>query len=169
MTKEDFIGKIKNWSNHRIFLWEALEATKHLGLPVLELGCGMGSTPFLRQYCADNSLELVTFDSNKDWAEKMGSIYLENWDTNIWFHTHYYGVVLIDEAPGEHRKDAIEMFIQFPNRGQVLIVHDSEPAADAGYQVRTPLSKFKYNIDYESQAAWTTAASNFIDVTKFTW
>jgi hypothetical protein len=171
MTKEEFLKDVGNWSNHRYLLWPALEATKHLKLPVLELGCGDGSTPFLRKYCADNGLALRSFDSNKEWAKKMDVAHCPNWDTMEWFYKQRYSVVLVDESPGEHRKVSIELFLRYPEHAKILVVHDSEPKGwnASDYQVRPLFDRFKYVLDYESPkpGAWATAVSNFINVRKF--
>jgi hypothetical protein len=165
MTKEEFLQDVGNWSNHRHLLWPALEATKHLKLPVLELGCGDGSTPYLRKYCEANGLELFSYDYNKEWAAKFNAPHVTNWDNIAW--RKEYGVVLVDESPGEHRKESIKMLLH----AKIVVVHDSEPKGwnASDYQVRPVFSKFKYMIDYEAEkpGAWATALSNFINVTKF--
>jgi hypothetical protein len=165
MTKEEFLEGVGNWSNHRHLLWPALEATKHLKLPVLELGCGDGSTPFLRKYCEANGLELFSYDYNKDWSGKYNVPHVTNWDNIPW--RKEYSVALIDESPGEHRKESIRLLMHV----KVLVVHDSEPKGwnASDYQVRPVFDKFKYVLDYESPkpGAWATALSNFINVTKF--
>ena len=74
------------------------------------------------------------------------------------------GLVFIDHAPGERRKIDIA---RFADKAQIIVCHDTEPAADHGYKMRVELKKFKYLIDYESDGAWATAVSNFYDVTKF--
>lgn len=157
MKKEEFLAITGNWSNHRYLLWAALEATKELKLPVLELGCGIGSTEYLRQYCKDEGLEFFTYDSNKEWAEKYGSTFVENWDTIPW--RKEWGVVLVDEAPGEHRKISLGLL----HHAQVVIAHDTEPAADHGYQMRAQLAKYRYMVDWTSEGAWASAVSNFIN------
>lgn len=171
MTKEQFTQITSNWDSHRPLLWEALEATKHLRLPVMELGAGFGSTPFLTEYCDDNGLELYSYDSKKEWCEKLKDYphvtYVENWDRlphsiNAWINA--YSVVLVDEAPGEHRKISIK---QLSQGAKIIVAHDTEPAADHGYKMRAELKKFKYLIDYETSGAWATAVSNYIDVTLF--
>lgn len=172
MTKSEFINGVSNWSNHRLLLWPALEATRHLNLPVLELGCGDGSTPYLRQYCEDNNLKFRSFDSNKEWAEKHGSTYLETWDSVQWFYKQQYSVVLIDESPGEHRREALQLFASYPIHFSIVIVHDSEPEGwnTSDYKVRPLFNKFNYVKDLESivkGGAWASALSNEIDVTKF--
>lgn len=169
MTKTDFIKDVANWSNHRYFLWEALEATKHLKLPVLELGCGDGSTPYLQQYCKENDLYLVSCDFNKNWAAKFEAAHIERWeDLPDTFWSREYSVALVDESPGEHRKESIQLL----TNTKIMVVHDSEPVGwnASDYQVRPLFSKFKYMKDLESierGGAWATALSNEIDVTKW--
>lgn len=163
MNKTEFTQITSNWDSHRPLLWEALEATKHLKLPVLELGCGEGSTPFLRKYCADEGLKLYSYDYKKEWAEKYRAVH-HNWINFFWGNK--YGVALIDESPGEHRKVSLQNV-----KAEVIVIHDSEPLGwnMSDYQVRPLFSKFKYVLDYEQPKPleWTTALSNSIDVTKF--
>lgn len=161
MTKEYFTQYESNWHSHRPLLWAALEATKHLRLPVLELGCGEGSTPRLQSYCKDNALQLLSYDYNADYARQYGGIHITNWDNLPW--RREYGVVLVDESPGEHRKISIENL----HHAKILVVHDTEPAADHGYRMRVELTKFKYMIDFQTDGAWASAVSNSIDVTKW--
>lgn len=159
MDKEKFCQITSNWDSHRPLLWEALEATKHLQLPVLELGCGDGSTPFLREYCNDNNLELFSYDYNKEWAAKFGVPHVSNWDNIPW--RKEYGVVLVDESPGEHRKISISKL----HHVKVLVAHDTEKAADHGYKMRAELLKYKYSIEYITDGAGAMAVSNFINIT----
>lgn len=171
MIKEEFLQGVENWSNHRYLLWPALEATKESKHPVLELGCGDGSTPFLKQYCKDNKRILKSLDSNKEWADKHGSIYLQTWDSMQWFYKQQYSVVLIDEAPGSHRKEALGLFAMYPIHFEIIVIHDSEPVGwnSSDYKVRPLFDQFKYVKDFESPkpGAWASALSNTIDVTKF--
>ena len=162
MKKEDFVVGIDNWSNHRLLLWPALEATKALGLPVLELGTGDGSTPFLQQYCKDEGLELFSYDFNYKWAQKFGAVHVSDWETLPW--RKEYGVVLCDESPGEQRRTSISKL----HHAKIIIVHDSEPAGwtAADYKVREEFDAYKYRVDLQAPKgqAWATALSNFIDL-----
>lgn len=165
--KHEFQKNIDSWSNHRYLLWPALEATKHIGLPVLELGCGNGSTPYLQQYCQDNGLELISYDFNKEWADKFGAIHVTDWDGIDW--DKKYSVVLVDESPGEHRKISIRNLV---NNALIVVVHDSEPKGwnASDYQVREEFPAYKFFHDmkpYEPEYPWATALSNFINVTEF--
>lgn len=161
MTQQDFVKGASNWDNHRHFLWRALECTSESGLPVLELGVGDGSTPFLRQYCNDSGRLLLSYDSNKEWALKFNAM-LTDFTINREIWQPEYSVVLVDHAPGEHRKKAIQLL-----DAQVIIIHDSEPKGwtAADYQVRELFPRFKYVADYKDGGAWTSALSNTIDVT----
>jgi hypothetical protein len=172
MTKEDFIKGSNGYGSHRPLLWEALQATKESKRPILELGAGENSTPFIRAYCLYQLRSSVHYDSNKKWAEKMNAKYCPDWDYLQWFYMKQYSVVLVDEAPGEHRKTTLEMFAWYPVHFEILVVHDSEPPGwnASDYQVRPLFSKFKYvkdDIPKEKGQPWTTALSQTIDVTKF--
>lgn len=160
MTKADFFRVFANWNSHLMLLWPALEVTKHLKLPVLELGSGMGSTAVLRQYCKDEGLEFVTYDDKAEYAKENDSIHVTDWANIPWRKD--YGVALVDHAPGEHRKIAIHLL----TNTKIIVCHDTEPAADYGYQMRAELDKFKFMIDYETPGAWASSVSNEIDVTK---
>lgn len=166
MTKQEFLKDITNWSSHRHLLWPALEATKHLRLPVMELGAGKGSTPYLMKYCADNGLEFLSYDFSKEWAEEMGSIHVTDWANQVEWKREY-SVVLCDESPGEHRKESLRLLTET----KVIVLHDSEPLGWNGgdYRVRPLFKNFKYFKDHTEPKphAWATALSNTIDVSKW--
>lgn len=162
MKKEEFLTDAgSNWNNHRHLLWPALEATKHLKLPVIELGCGHGSTPFLIKYCEANGLEFKCFDSSQEWAGKFNAEYVPDWNVAE-FYRKEYGLAFVDESPGENRKFSLKKL----HHVKIVVAHDTEPAADHGYQMRAEIAKYKYRIDYKSDGAWASAMSNFIDVSK---
>jgi len=168
MTKEEFIYGAGNWDNHRFLLWPALEETEGT---IIEMGMGNGSTRFLRKYAINNNRHLFSYENNLEWFEKFPlehsdfheMIYLSDWDL-VSNNIANPDVVFIDHAPGERRKIDI---VRFADKAKVIVCHDTEPAADHGYQMRAELAKFKYQIDYQSPGAWASAVSNFIDVTKF--
>lgn len=172
MTKEHFLLGVGNWSNHRYLLWDALEKTSG---DVIEMGCGDGSTPFLRQYCKDTGRKLYSYEGNQEWYNRMRQyeddtykiILLKGADVNgqIWDHvaaSHLNpSVVLIDHAPGERRKIDVKLFL---SKAQIIVMHDTEPAADHGYQMRQFKPQFKYWRDHTSEGAWASIASNFIPI-----
>lgn len=165
MTKEEFLLGVSNWSNHRHLLWDALQATNG---DVIELGCGDGSTPFLSLYCKARGRMLYSYEGNLDWWGLMQTyngeghrvIFAKDWDQVSVNHPNP-SVVLIDHSPGERRKIDIA---RFANQAQIIVAHDTEPAADHGYQMRDVLKTFKYMRDFKSEGAWASIASNFIPV-----
>jgi hypothetical protein len=178
MTKTEFLQNVNPWGNHRNLLWAALEATKALHLPVIELGSGPSSTPYLRQYCKDNGLPFETYETDRVWSTAMKSRLVLNWDSET-FWVNHYGVCLLDCAPGEYRKVALMKL-----KAEIIILHDSEPKGwnASDYQVRPLFKNFKYVIDEQPKdmknekghiinfakgSPWTSALSNTIDVTKF--
>lgn len=163
MTREDFIKNAGNWDNHRHFLWEALTCTSKSGFPVIELGVGDGSTPFLRQYCKDAGRVLLSFDSNREWALKYNAMLVDFTNSpQIW--KQQYSVALVDHAPGEHRKKALALL-----DAEIIVIHDSEPKGwtAADYRVREEFHRFKYVADWQDKGAWTSALSNIHDITHW--
>jgi len=156
-----------NWNSYRPFLYQALEMTK-TGL-VLEYGMGDGSTKLLHDYCKSRKRLLHSFESNHEWADKFQHLKTNKHvisvvtDWNMAFDKSAT-VVLIDHASGERRKEDVKKYAQ---TDAILIVHDTEPAADHGYQMRQYFDLYKYRKDYETNGAWATALSNKYDVTTF--
>ena len=147
-------------------LYKALESTKG---DVLELGTGYGSTNLLHDSCSKR--KLFSFEEKQDWLSKF--ISLESKNHKLTFVTDWRivkqnhpdaEVVFIDHAPGEDRKQMIE---DYKDTKGILVCHDTEPAADHGYQMRQHFSKFKYMVEVKTNGAWATALSNEIDIT--TW
>lgn len=166
MTKDEFLKDASAWGNHRTLLWHALEATKKSSLPILELGSGPSSTPYLRQYCRDEGILFQTYETDKNWATTMNSRWVANWDKEK-FWDEKFSTVLLDCAPGEYRKIALMKL-----NAEIIVLHDSEPVGwnASDYQVRPLFKNFKYYKDHipiEKGSPWTTALSNIIDVTKW--
>lgn len=157
MLKNDFLKNVSNENNHRLLLWHALEMTEGL---VVELGSGHGSTPYISKYCADAGREFKTYDSSPEWAQRMSSELVNDWNT---LQLSNVSVLLVDHAPGERRKIDI---VKYKDVADIIVVHDTEPAADHGYQVRQHFPKFKYIAEVKGMGAWATILSNKLDVRK---
>lgn len=148
----DFLKDVKNWDNHRPLLWWALKQTEDSTLPILEMGCGEGSTPYLQDYSYRTGRPLISYDNNKDWAEKYNAIYVKDW--NAVQHPNY-SVVLIDHAEGERRWIDIQ---QLSNKADYIVIHDSEPAA-TGYMLYKIWHLFPFRRDLKTDGAWATIVS----------
>lgn len=165
MTKQEFTYGVENWNNHLWLLWPALEATSG---DMVEFGMGYGSTNILRKYATETGRHLTSYENNLEWYEKFPFehsdnhelIYVSDWNS---VNQKDIDVMLIDHAPGERRKIDIA---KFANVAKIIVCHDTEPAADHGYQMRSELAKFKYQVDYQSPGAWASIVSNYVDVKK---
>lgn len=154
--------RILRYGTHIPILIKAMEMSKG---PVLELGSGFSSTPFLFWLCKDQGRKFVSYDNDQGWIEKVGYPieYVADWDkTDI--DSIHWSVVLIDHRPGERRPiDAARL----KDKADFIILHDSEPELDRfyGYEKIYPL--FKYRFDYTKFLPNTTVLSNLIDVRKY--
>lgn len=161
MTRQQFVGEVENWDNHRVFLWDALQLTKGL---VIELGMGKGSTNQLHEYCYQEGRELRSYDYDQEWAEAYYHLRTE-------LHTIEHcpdwnkisiecDLLFVDHSPGERRWVDIE---RAANKAKIIVIHDSEPEA-TGYMLDKVWPLFKYRKDYTKFPAWTTMVSNFIQL-----
>jgi hypothetical protein len=160
MTQEEFLKDIDTWCNHRVLLYEALELTKDSPYGVCEFGAGHGSTPFLRQYCKDANRTFVSYENDKEWADKVGSTFIDNFLTAD-IYTQY-SVVLVDFAPGESRHEAVAIL---KDLARIIVIHDSEEGGSGNYMYSKIYPLFKYRKDYNitEGGAGATMLSNYID------
>lgn len=133
--------------------------------PVLELGCGFNSTPFLYWLCKDQNRKFVSYDNDQKWIKTVGYPveFVENWSRAKIDDTHW-SLVLMDHRPGERRPiDAVRL----KDCADFIVLHDSEPELDKfyGYEKIYPL--FTYRFDYTKFLPQTTVLSNLIDVGKY--
>ena len=126
------------YATHQPFLATVL---KHTTGPVLECGCGDGSTVFMRQQLDPNRL-LVSLESNTGWLAKyihMASEYhrllhvpASNDDTpatgQVWVdfikrqtELPDFEVVFLDSSPWSSR---LACFDYFKSRARVIVIHD---------------------------------------------
>ena len=128
--------------------------------PIIEFGCGYGSTPLLKKYCEEIDSLFISLETDKEWADKFpGTLVIDSYKN--WSGIKP-GVLFIDGKPGEERKELIR---QYANYAWVIVIHDSEIGADYVYGLHAILSTFKYRVDYQPEGKpHTTAVSNFINV-----
>ena len=147
-----FLENVQNWDNHRPLLWWALKQTKGKIEPVLEMGCGEGSTPYLKQYLKTDKRKLISYDYSLEWATKYDAIHVTDWDA---IEHENYSVILIDHSPGERRHLDV---IKLANKCDYMIIHDSEPAA-TGYMLDKVWHLFPYRRNLKTEGAWATIVS----------
>lgn len=145
------------YDTHQEYLRRAVELTTG---PVLELGCGEGSTPMLHA----TGRAIVSIDNNQEWLLKYSTTlatthheFFHDQDpgkSTLWGENgERYGVVFVDHAPGETRKAAVE---RARNIADFCVIHDAE---DVGYQIWETLESFKYKRHFRFMRPWTSVVS----------
>lgn len=156
--------KIKaHWASHLPVLIKTLERTTG---PVLELGGGLFSTPYLHWMCHVQNRRLITYDHveryyefEKQLANEMHDvIFVEDWD-KVEFND-YYGVVFADHAPAERRVVEIE---RLKDKADFIVVHDTELRHEYEYNYKSIYPLFRWNVKYREAMPHTSVLSNKYD------
>jgi len=102
--------------------------------PILELGCGHGSTPLLHDFSTSHQVEIYIFDNNEEWLNIISSQYkshkyhnyikVNDWNIELKEYLKYdWSLVFIDQAPWEARTLSLELF---KNKTDYVILHDCD-------------------------------------------
>jgi hypothetical protein len=155
-----FFKDMNGTGNHRILLFAALELTTG---KVIEYGSGHQSTPHLAEYCDRKDREFESFENNAEWAAQTQATLIPYWHN---LPPAICDVLLIDHAPGEQREFDI---VKNKDSAKIIVVHDTEIAADHGYNVRHTFKQFKFaaEINPDGGGAGAAILSNHFDVTQF--
>jgi hypothetical protein len=178
---------VSSWCSHRPLLYVALELTKNSNKPILELGCGDGSTLYLNRYIENDKRKLISLDTNQEWLSKynhLGSDKHElvfkkdnlSWDKDQlkWYDASQdlpewldgvtengISVCLVDHACGERRHVDIQKIY---DKCDIIVIHDTEIGA-GDYKLDKIWHLFKYRMNLIMPAA-AAIVSNKYDVTK---
>lgn len=135
---------------------------------MVELGVGWYSTPILHEIAHAQKRKMITYDNNRDWILQFKGLKSEYHDlvTLGWWGdmplANHYGMVFVDQGQPIEREYSIRRMVDVVD---VFVMHDTEESFAYGYNRTLPM--FKYQYTDKCQAAWTTIASNKIDVTKW--
>ena len=133
---------------------------------VLEMGVGIGSTPYLHWSCLGKR-RLVSYESDphyfkffKGYAGEGHEMYLvDNYDqADI---EHEWEVAFIDHGPNARRIVDIK---RVANYAKYIVVHDTAPKLDSHYNYSEIYPLFKYRIDFPVARTHVSILSNFVDV-----
>lgn len=117
------------FATHQPVLHELLKRTAG---PVLELGCGAGSTPLIHQFAPGR--KIVTVDNDPTWLIPLKNQY-ENQDHQFLLVADWkealqdprlqgpWDVVFVDQNPWEARHESL---LKFKDTAQFLLLHDSD-------------------------------------------
>lgn len=155
------------WGSHLPVLIKVMEITDG---PVLELGGGLYSTPYLHWECSRTGRKLVTIESNPDFYHKLKQyqsdfhdiVFVEDWDdAEI---EAEWEVAFIDHDPAERRKTDIA---RLAYNARYLVVHDTEKKEERFYGYNEIYPLFKHVWKYRGVKPHTSVLSNFVDLSTF--
>lgn len=137
--------------------------------PILELGGGLYSTPFLHWACFANKRELITYENAPEYFNMVRKyncdfhkvILIDDWDKMP--IDRYWDIAFIDHAPAERRKKDV---IRLANFAKFVIIHDTEENQEHVYNLGEIYPLFKYRYHYKDINPHTSVLSNFVDVRK---
>lgn len=163
-----------NYGTHLAPLIQAMNKTKG---PILEMGIGIFSTPYLHYQSLLSKRHLTSIDNEKGWVNRFKSsivsghryeneyhtlLYVPNWDmADI---EKPWDVVLIDHSPSERRIIDVK---RLANLAQYIIIHDSQERKDREYHYSQIYPLFKYRTVWNNDPSEATVLSNFVDLTNF--
>jgi hypothetical protein len=137
--------------------------------PVVELGCGLYSTPFLHWACFHNKRSLLTYENNPAWL-KFARLFENNYHKVIevidWDSINFYhpiSVALVDHGPDRRRKQEVKKLVN----ADFVVIHDASNTHDRVYKLSTIRHLFKYRWKYNRVAPMTAVWSNRYDLTNF--
>jgi len=130
--------------------------------PVLELGCGNGSTLLLHSMCGVEKRKLVTLESDRKWLKEFTTLrrkwhkveYTKGW-LGLPEYKRHWGLVFVDHGVARLRGRTIDEL-----DADVIVAHDSHREYNCRYAAR--FKRYKYRYDYKKLKPWTTTISNII-------
>jgi hypothetical protein len=156
-----------NYATHLPALMRALALTDG---PVLELGMGLFSTPYLHYACRERWL--VSYDNDAAWAAKFAPYQSLNHRIRVvsdWAEARIelrtpWSVALVDHSPSERRVVDIR---RLAHCARIIIAHDSNGRWEKHYHYSTIYPLFRYRTDWTGDGRHAVVLSNFVDLERF--
>lgn len=122
------------YSTHVPYLIKLLENIKGTKNPILELGCGFGSTPILHDFSEKNNVGLLTLENDINWMTQIKSKFNEShlhkyfqvydWNESLdKVSQQEYSLIFVDQSPWEARKLSID---KLRNKCEFILLHDCD-------------------------------------------
>lgn len=130
--------------------------------PILEMGAGYSSTPFLHWACFHNKRLLETYENRKKYVDMFRAyntdyhkiVHVTDW-SSIDF-AKPWSIAFVDHSPGRQRRKDIQKLVH----ADYVIAHDSENAKGTEYKYHHIFKFFKYRYKYNFVKPYTTIFSN---------
>jgi hypothetical protein len=153
-----------HWGSHLPVLIKLMSMTDG---PVLEMGGGFFSSPYLHWACYEKKRELVTYENVPKFydiekcleSDFHKIIKVETFDEAL--IERPWDIVLIDQWPPERRKEDIK---RLANWAKYIVVHDTERNQNHHYHYDEIYPLFKYNYKFRGAKPHTSILSNFVEV-----
>lgn len=138
--------------------------------PILELGIGLYSTPYLHYACLPTKRKLVSYENDEGWIRYFRDCrsdyhevnHIDDWDKlEI---DGFWDIIFVDHHPGFRRSIEAK---KLANQANYIIIHDSEPQNDPNVKYSEIYPLFKYRFDYTACLPHTTILSNFVNLKNF--
>jgi len=134
--------------------------------PILELGSGYFSTPFLHWSCFHTKRPLETYESKKSYYDMIRSFrcdfhkvnFVTDWDSVDLDRP--WSIAFIDHSPGGRRYLDIKKLLH----ADYIVAHDTENKSDRSYGYSKILKMFKYRYKYKNVMPHTSIFSNKYEV-----
>lgn len=153
--------KIDAYGTHLPLLVACVAAT---GGPVLELGCGLYSTPVLHALCS-TSRKLISAETDSAWAARFSQYQTGRHSIIVYKDplasidlSDRWSVALVDQAPASSRAPAVD---RLRGKADLIVCHDSEHRL---YDYERVLVGFKHRIEWRRYAPWTTVVSDTMNL-----
>lgn len=137
--------------------------------PILELGMGFCSSPYLHWACYHTKRPLSSYENNpeyfkfaKNWRDGFHKIYcISDWD-NTEFHKKPWNIAFIDHQPGSRRGiDCMRL-----KHADYLVIHDSENINARKHGLDKVYANFKFRYKYNEAHPYTSIWSDKYDVRR---
>ena len=137
--------------------------------PVLELGSGLYSSPYLHWECARSNRRLVTYEGNEDYSHWILKA------ANDWHEVHYvtdwdkidltenWSIAFVDHAPADRRGTDVARLLH----ADYVVCHDTENREFTKYNYHKVYKSFKYRWKYTDYIPCTSVWSKYHDVRNF--
>lgn len=155
-----------NRGSHLPILMKLVQVTSG---PILELGSGIYSTPFLHWHCFLTKRLLITYENNPQYigyALQFKTDFHHVYFTSDWdlvYLNRPWSIAFVDHSPAERRAIEIRRLIH----ADYIVAHDTENSQASKYGYNSILKLFKYCYKFNEIRPNTTIFSNKHDVRHF--
>ena len=137
--------------------------------PILELGSGMYSTPYLHWECHRTGRKLVTYEFVKQYYD-IAKSYENSFhkvikvdDLDLVDFGGHWSIAFVDHSPAKRRGiEAAKLF-----HADYIVIHDSENSNAKHYGINRIYRQFKYRYKYTDAYPFTSIWSNKHDIGDF--